>query len=281
MAEVPNIFHFVFGLRPQTEAFHIVHYLCLKSCLEINKPDVLHFHCHHEPFGPLWDRIRSDITLHRVSPEEFVAENSFYSAHQEGRFIKAGGMDYAHHSDFLRLKILLEHGGVYADMDTLFVNPLPVYLFDQQFVLGEERPVEREPGGAPMPSLCNALIMAAPGAEFARLWLKRMYQVFDGTWNRHSCQEAARMWETATAPLYVAPEHFFYKHGWTPEGIHALFEGLDADFSQVYSMHLWSHLWWDEWRTDFTTFCAGMLTEEHIRQVDTTYNVVARRYLPD
>jgi hypothetical protein len=32
-------------------------------------------------------------------------------------------------------------------------------------------------------------------------------------------------------------------------------------------------------RTDFTAFHAGLLTEDYIRNVDTTYNIVARRFL--
>ena len=76
----------------------------------------------------------------------------------------------------MRLDILLAHGGVYADLDTVFVNPLPERLFHERFVLGREHDVPASPaGGVALPSLCNALIMAEPGAEFARLWRGRMH----------------------------------------------------------------------------------------------------------
>ncbi len=55
--------------------------------------------------------------------------------------------------------------------------------------------------------------------------------------------------------------------------------GFDPDFTDIYSMHLWAHLWWDEGRTDFTDFHAGLLTEAFIRSEDTTYNVLARQFL--
>ena len=32
---------------------------------------------------------------------------------------------YAHHADFLRLDALAQWGGIYADLDSLFVAPLP------------------------------------------------------------------------------------------------------------------------------------------------------------
>jgi hypothetical protein len=67
---------------------------------------------------------------------------------------------------------------------------------------------------------------------------------------------------------------------WTKEGIRELLLGLDTDLEGVYSFHLWSHLWFSPARTDFTTIHAGYFTEDFIRTVDTTYNVVARRFLP-
>ena len=59
-----------------------------------------------------------------------------------------------------------------------------------------------------------------------------------------------------------------------------LMEGLDTDFDGVISMHLWSHLWWDKRRRDFSRVHAGMLTEDYLRTVDTTYSIAARRFLP-
>jgi FkbM family methyltransferase len=66
----------------------------------------------------------------------------------------------------------------------------------------------------------------------------------------------------------------------TREGLNTLLAGLDTDNEGVVSFHLWSHLWWSRRRRDFCRFHAGRLTEEFVRNVDTTYNVVARNYLP-
>ena len=67
---------------------------------------------------------------------------------------------------------------------------------------------------------------------------------------------------------------------WTREGIHTLLEGCDRNYQGVLSMHLWSHLWWSKERQDFSDFHQGRLTERYIREIDTTYNLVARRFLP-
>jgi hypothetical protein len=279
VARIPNRFHFVIGLKPQTEAFHIAHYLCLKSCIQVNRPERVELYYHYEPYGEWWDRITPRVHLHQVELERFVRDHPSYFTHEEGRFIKGWNLDYAHQSDFLRLKILLEHGGVYADLDTIFVKPLPSDLFDEEFVIGEESPVMGPDEDSPHESLCNAFLMSAPGSEFCRRWLDRMHRVFDGTWSRHSCEEAAVLRAEAPASVRVVPRRHHYRHPCTPDGIRTLLEDLDPDLEEVYSLHLWAHLWWSALRTDFSTFHAGRLTEEYIRTVDTTYNVVARRFL--
>lgn len=279
MARIPNKFHFVFGLKPQQEPFHLAYYLCLESCRLINRPAEIYFHYHYEPYGEYWERIRPHLSLKRVELETFITESDCYMNSAEGRSIKRMGLDYAHQSDFVRLKALKEHGGIYADIDTLFVNPLPEDLFEKSFVLGEEPAVETQPGNSTPPLLCNAFIMSEPGAVFCRFWLNIMYQTFDGTWNRHSCQTPVLLQQQMPDTVYIAPQRYFYKHMWTREGIADLFQNLDPDFSDVYSMHLWAHLWWDEKQAYFPHFHQGMLTERHIREVDTTYTIIARKYL--
>lgn len=279
MAEVPHRFHFIFGLKPQTEPMHLVHYLCLESCRRVNAPEAIHLHYRHEPYGDWWDAVKPHLTLRRLDDRSALPDPSRYDQTAEGRMIRDRGWAYAHEADFLRLLILLEEGGVYADMDSLFVRTLPPQLLEERFVLGEEGPVRGE-DGVLQPSLCNALILAQPGAPFARRWLDVMRQTFDGTWSRHSNQAATRLWAEMPEEIHVVPQPYFYKHPATVPGVRALFQGRDRGVADVYSLHLWAHLWWDEWRKDFTAVHAGMITPQHVRSVDTTYNLLARPFLP-
>jgi hypothetical protein len=272
-------FHFVFGLRPQTDPFHLVHYLCLESCRRVNEPAAIHFHFRHEPHGPLWERIRPQLELHRLAGPTEGFDPSRYAETLEGRLVERAGWSTAHEADFLRLRILLERGGVYADMDTLFVRPYPHALDDCEFAIGEEQPVVGA-DGVLKPSLCNAVFIAQPNARFARAWLSRMGEAFDGRWSSHSCQLAAALWREMPEALRIVPTRWFYRHPPTPRGLRVLLEDLDTDLRGVCSIHLWAHLWWDEWRQDFSSVHAGMLTEDYVRSVDTTYNVLARPFLP-
>ncbi len=273
MSRIPNVFHFVFGLKKQSEPFHLAFYLCIESCYAVNRPERIYFYYHHEPWGRYWDLARRRVTPVRV-PLDSQLSRFQYADPDIARY------RYAHLSDFVRLERLLERGGVYADIDTIFVNPFPPRLWDQPFVLGREPDVTPAPGGAPRPSLCNALIMAEPGAEFGQLWLSQMREAFDGSWSSHSTLLPEQLRQQHPELIHVEPQRTFYKHAWTPEGIATLLEGLDTDFTGVVSMHLWSHLWWSRRRRDFSSFHAGRINERAIARIDTTYNVVARRYLP-
>jgi hypothetical protein len=270
---IPNNFHFIFGLKPQDEPFHIAWYLCLRSCLEVNKPDRVFFHYHNEPYGKWWERIKSELELIYVEEEEFIKQNTAYQGNEEGRFIQQMKLQYAHQSDFIRLRALLEYGGVYADIDTMFVKPYPDTFFSQPCVMG------RETESNESETLCNALIMAEQNSAFIKNWLARMYEVFDGTWNRHSCLEPALLSKEFSQDISVVDKEYFFDYSYTTEGLASLFGKVDLPGENVSSIHMWSHLWWDRDRTDFIRFHNAMLTEDFIRNVDTTYNLLARRFL--
>lgn len=271
-------FHFVFGLKPQTAPFHLVHWLCLESCRQVNAPCTINLHIRHEPFGPYWDRIRPHLTVHRVGAGSSRLNAAKYANTPEGQFIAKAGWDYAHDSDVVRLSVLLEHGGIYADMDSLFVRPYPDAFASADFAMGEEYPLP-DARGLLRPSLCNAVIFARTGSAFANTWLTRMAEVFDGTWSKHSCQLAATMWAEGHAGLRVLPGAAFYHFRADQRGLAELFE-LDAPVPpDVLSIHLWAHLWWDAWRTDFTRFHAGLLTEDWLKTSPATYAQLARKWL--
>lgn len=271
-------FHFVFGLREQTEPFHLLHYLCLASCLDVNQPDAIHFHYRNEPFGPWWDRIRPQLILHKVQGPTDGYTPERYRNSAEGRLIEHLQLGYAHEADFLRMDILLQHGGAYADIDTLFVRRYPDEWFAEEFVIAEEN-APGLPGKPIAPSLCNAVMLARPQARFAALWRARMTHAFDGTWSHHSCQEAARVWFMLPDAVRVLPAVYFYRYGSSVAGFQDLFEAPAQDNPDIFSIHLWSHLWWAADRTDFSTVHAGQIDERWVHERDCVLAHHARRFL--
>ena len=278
MAETSRIFHFVFGLREQTEPFHLAHYLCLESCRRVNGPAQIQMHYRHLPYGPWWDRIAPHLTLCRVTHAPAGFDTTHYRRTQEGSVIEGAGLTYAHEADFIRQDVLIAHGGVYADIDTLFVRPYPASYYRHECLLGEEPPIVWR-NGILRPSLCNAVIFAQPGSRFMRQWRKVSAEVFDGSWSRHSCQAASELWYAGTEALHIAPRRSFYRFGLDRSSFASLFDEVGADLRGVCSIHLWAHLWWSEQRTDLSDFHAGRLTEAYVRTANTTYANLARPFL--
>ena len=278
MTGVAREFHFVFGLHPQVTPMHVIHWLCLESCRQVNAPRAIHFHHRHLPHGRWWDRIAPHLVLHRVGAPAQGFDPARYAGSAEGRLIASAGWDYAHEADFLRLEILAAHGGVYADMDTLFVDAYPDRWYANECVLGEEA-AQPDAQGVLRPSLCNAMIMAAPHAAFLTRWIAVAREAFDGTWSSHSCQAAARLWGSHADEISVLPQQACYRHAASPAGIASLFTANDRDLRSVYSLHLWAHLWWSRARTDISAFHAGLVTPAWLNSADATYAVLARRFL--
>jgi hypothetical protein len=257
---IPRQFHFFFGPRDRPEPLHLVFYLCLESCRQLHPASEIFVHCHHEPFGPYWELIKAEPAVHFVAirPDPFAA---------------------GHPADVARLDALIKYGGIYADIDTLFVNAMPSSLLQHRFVIGREDDVACPRTGELKPSLCSAVVAAERGAPFARALRERLRGAFDGTWSHAGFLRYALSQELP-GEVHVEPPRTFYRHGPRPAGVKMLLEGLDTDFERMITMHLWSHLWWDRGRRDFSHVHQGLLTEDWIRAVDTTFTVAARRFLP-
>jgi glycosyltransferase involved in cell wall biosynthesis len=275
---VPRVAHFVFGLRAEPEPFHLVHSLAVASCLDLMQPEEIYVHCNHLPTGPHWERIAPRVTVHRVEPVQTVLDHHYDDA-------LVARYAYAHHADFVRLDVLAEHGGLYADIDSLFVAPLPDELWRMPAVVGREADVPDPADGAPRPALSNALLMAAPGSAFVDRWRAEIAGALDGTWAEHSCFLAHDLAARHPADVHVEPQRTFHAFAPTPAGIAMLLERPTPRHSAAWldgivSLHLAAHLWWNENRRDVSAIHAGMIDEAWVRASPSTYATAARRFLP-
>jgi len=268
---IPRLAHFVFGLDPRGQPFHLVHYLALASCLEHVAPEELHVHCDRLPYGFYWDLIRPHVQLHRVEPVPFIS--GFAYDPFTARYA------YAHHADFIRLDVLARWGGLYADIDTLFLAPLPPDCWSAPALIGREADVV-DASGRLRRSLSNALVMSAPGGEFVRAWRERTALAFDGSWSEHSCLLGQAIADELPASVRVEPQRSFHAFEPTVAGLRALMVEPPEDLEGVVSIHLMAHLWWEEQRRDFLDLHAHMIDERWVREAEATYAVAARPLLP-
>ncbi len=271
---IPRVVHFVFGLEEQRKPFHFLHYASLESCRQVLQPDAIYFHHKHLPWGSWWDRVRPHLTLVGVDHVNEVLAAGYLPGRVPAAY------RYAHHADFIRLDVLIEHGGIYADIDTVFLRPLHDELFDQAFVIGREPDVPDEHTGELRASLCNALLMAEPNARFARVWRERMASALNGTWSNHSgflSEELSRLMPSA---VHLEPEVTFFPFPPTRVGLARLFEEHHSIPVAASSVHLWAHLWWDRGRRDFSDAHGGWCEPAFIRRSHSTFADIVRPYLP-
>ena len=219
---VPPILHFVYGLKVNA-SFGFVQYAAVASALAVHRPESVYFHYFFSPQDTaFWRAVLPFLSLVRHTPEEVTRESAACLSH------------HAHLADWLRLRELNEHGGLYLDMDSFSLAPLPPQLLaGSAFVIAKQlaSPWVRDKvppcvplpvGGAPSQrpndnasqtwscgnstqslrahrGLCNAVMAGAPASRFGTHWFAQ-YAHFrsigkDVYWDEHSVVLPARLWE--------------------------------------------------------------------------------------
>jgi hypothetical protein len=275
---VPDIFHFIFGLSEDFggKPFSFSHYMAIRSAIAVNNPSDVIFHYQHEPSGEYWDLIKSHITLNKLeAPTEIHGKKLLHVAHQ---------------ADIIRLQALYKTGGIYLDIDTISIKPLDEFR-KFNFAIGQElaQPVEYtikqkvkkvirhatlRPFKVNVAGLCNAVMLAEKGAGFIEHWLDS-YKTFrsngkDQFWGEHSVlvpYQLSRQYPDLVKK--ISPFAFHYPiHD--AMGLKLLFED-NVRFKKAYVHHLWESASWEKYLKD--------LSFETVLKNDTTYNLLARKYL--
>ncbi|WP_164712229.1 glycosyltransferase [Methylobacterium currus] len=259
-SQIPKTFHFIIASNDPDEPprFSLINYLAVRSALDLNEGFKAVIHCDPEPQGPYWDMLKGSVDIVRTTLPKRVFDRPVDLI--------------AHRVDVLRMQVLLEHGGIYLDFDTICQKPFAP-LLDGSVVLGREEVPDGAGGRRPV-GLCNATIIAPPGAEFLRLWYEE-YRSFVGgpsgdAWNKFSVQVPQALADAHPHLVRIEPAASFFWPSWDEHGIEALFEH-DLEFPEAFCFHLWqakSSRWIES------------LDPETILGHDTTYNRIARRFLP-
>jgi len=141
-APMPRLAHFTFGLAADPEPFRLVHALALASCRKVVKPEVIQLHCRHLPSGAAWELVQQHVSVCPLEAGPLLGDDEVA----------------------VRLDLLTEHGGLSAELDTLFVGRFPERLWRTRAVVGRRAHERSHPGGG-TPS--TVMLMAQPGSEAA------------------------------------------------------------------------------------------------------------------
>lgn len=274
---IPNILHFVFGMAPDFggKPFSLVHYLSVKSAVELNKPAHAFFHYEYEPEGECWQKAKPLLTLNKIiAPVSYMGRPIYHVAHK---------------ADIVRLQALKETGGIYLDLDTISVRPM-TELLNHSFAIGQELKAKYIPknwrqvikyklgwikeSAKNATGLCNAVLLSEKNSEFVNLWLDE-YKTFrskgrDKYWNEHSVQVPERLAALYPGSITKLSPYAFHYPLYDAAGLKSMFEEI-TEFPGAYLHHLWESFSWDNY--------LSQLTVDKIMNHNTTYNLIARKFL--
>jgi hypothetical protein len=233
---VPNLIHFIF--LGEGTPFRFLHHLAILSALVRSGPDEIVVYGIREPVeSPWWRKIRPVISYEPVEPiREF-----------RGKKIDA----YQHRADIIRLEKLIEHGGIYLDIDVLTLRSLSP-LRRHRCVVGGERyrdgsDVVRSNDPRDFASVTNAVLMAEPGSPYLEEWYERM--VIGDDWAHHAVVTPHELILERPELAHVEPVESFmpvsYRDDFVftdlPPEERALL--LETRFRDSYTVHFWETIW--------------------------------------
>ena len=262
---IPKIFHFIYihGCHP----FTMTHYIAIKSCFLVNKPDKIYFYCDRDHELNKWlELTKQYVEFVVVKPPTFIND-------KEIPFTQ-------HRADLMRIYILYKAGGVYMDIDILSLNPLdgsivkPIgeapllsdNLFERDFVITREC---LDP-----PKLCNCMIMTKPQHKFIKEWINQ-YETNYGTdklcrWAGLSVQKPAeimnsRNWENVAILNHKSIFPFFF-NDWR------FFQGdISDELKDSLTIHLWD--------TEAFKYNLIPMDETYFDKNENTYTKLFRKYI--
>ncbi len=250
---IPRLVHFVFGLNEDFAKipFSLYHYLAVASVRAINRDYEVVVHYYYEPEGnEWWERCKQIAVMDKLE----APPSAFH-----GKSIKY----YAHKTDWVRLDILFNEGGIYLDMDTICISPFdPLLGSFRKCVMG------LEVWNGELTGLCNAVIMAEKSHPFLKMWQDSFSDFNPEDWNQMACRKPLELYMKHKSLVHIEPPESFFLLTWSEKDLRDAHVNVIAH-PRSYSMHLWeskaykSHL--------------QHITEPDIRTRHSTYNILARR----
>ncbi|XP_064482755.1 uncharacterized protein LOC135395522 [Ornithodoros turicata] len=210
-AVVPNLVHFV---HLGSSSLSFVEAICIRAAWIQQRPDKLWIHCdmcHTIREGTYWPFVQSipGLEIRSIRRPRYVFGKRLSSIY--------------HASDVVRLKILLQHGGIFLDGDSYLVRSLDPF-----------RHFEMSLGWPPQMALGTQVLVAHKNSRFLRLWYEsyRYYRPQRWYWNAG---------QLPTEMFLVTRPQLVHRVPWD-FGVHdvtrLLYAVCSNDWRRFYSIHL-------------------------------------------
>lgn len=220
---IPKKIHFIYISKPEEGGlpFSFCYWAAVQSAMKCNPCYEIHFWYEYEPNSRYFQDLKNRIILHKIEAPKEIYGNPV--------------PHYAHKADILRLQILLEHGGIYLDLDTITVKPYDFFL-DKQVVMS----IVKNNGN--VFGLGNSVIMGEPQNQFMKRWYET-YKTFRSTghdqyYDEHGAGVSYKLATQFPNEITVFDETLFLTPDMTPAGITELFL-TNGEFPNAFCHHLW------------------------------------------
>ncbi|XP_069696273.1 uncharacterized protein [Periplaneta americana] len=246
---VPNIVHFLFF----TDGYiSYVAAVCVLAAFKNQRPEKILFHTDVTEFkGPHWEKLTKTpgliIEIHQITmPKEIFGQKLNHVWH-------AG--------DIARIRILMEHGGIFLDNDSYLVRSLDCF-----------RKYEMALGLDEFDYIGTQILVAHKDARFLRLWLETYREYYPELWYYNAGQKPALEILDHKPEVAHSVKILF--------GVHDLSQELYRQYNwkewrNYYAIHLlirhrhyldswWNYYWWPQ------------LNETNIHDYPMTFGEMAR-----
>jgi hypothetical protein len=251
---IPKILHFCFGLSPKGGDWGLAHYACVKSAVHRIKPKQAFLYFEYTPNGPFWELTTKIVECRQITAPRSIFGNPL--------------LHYAHRADVVRLQKLLSTGGIYLDCDVFVHRDFDNLLGGSAVVMGREESY----------GLCNAVVLAEPGATFLRRWYDE-YRSFrskghDQYWGEHSVIVPQKLALAHPDELTILGPEAFFRPSWKKDDLMSIFESSEpVSDTEAYANHLWESHTWLAYLRD--------LTPGYVRAKDSNFHSWVRPLIAD
>lgn len=211
---VPNIIHFI---RLKQENFSFVDLVCVLSAFKNHRPDKIMFHTDVEEFvGPYWEKIKNTPGIVYEIRKVTIPAKIFGQKFSKVFYLWHAG-------DVTRIRILMEHGGIFLDNDIYVVQNLNKF-----------RKFEMTVGWDDNQCIGTQVLIANKNARFLSQWLESYKEYYPDRWYYNAgCKPTEDL-------LYKRPElvHRVKLLFGVHMLVHNLYKTLWKDWRKQYSIHL-------------------------------------------
>ena len=229
---IPNIIHFIyFGFTD----FYLHHFLAIVSAYKVHKPDTIYLYTEKEPVNNFYfECAKKYVTIVKTkSPDEF--QNVKLTSYQ-------------YKADIVRMEKLIDHGGIYMDIDVLSLKPFGE-LLNNKCVVGAES--AKDPTTTKLEdigSITNAVLLCEKDNDFIKFWYGKIGKNLLGkAWAYHAvCLPREILIEERFDTVKIEPKSSFMPFCFRDAYI---FDESQLDkileLKDSYVVHLWETIWYE------------------------------------